>query len=51
MIDLAEKGETEACCLHTGHRDRQSFLIDPSPSTHRHTKMKTDRDLTRDKQN
>lgn len=48
MIDLAEKGETEACCLHTGHGDRQSFKIDPSPFTH--TEIKTDSDLARDTQ-
>lgn len=37
LIDLAEKEETEAGCLRTGHR--QAVLIDNSPSadTHRHS--------------
>lgn len=34
LIDLAEKEETEAGCLRTGHR--QAVLIDSSPSAHTH---------------
>lgn len=34
LIDLAEKEETEAGCLRTGHR--QAVLIDNSPSAHTH---------------